>query len=346
MRPALGLVVGACLSMILLGGHAIAQDNRITSSFKPLTFPIDAEVFKKNLSPSEREIYDLIEALLYVRLKTTLETDDATMVALATQCGQTKNQLTMLKWERSALREHLRWCLDVGLADAGLQQKLNTLLDYEEQIATQLAGMVRASERCIGVDGAAKLYLFVDDFERFLARRISEAVDKKHGPGPKHAASDEATPIDGDDEFERFQSLVRRENRDVPLSQFAGEDVIKLVDALLMVRLTQTLELSGDQSIKLFAHVGAHKDQLHELKWQIGGRRQALREALETGAPDDDIRKQVEDLLIQEQAVAGLMNELVTGAGKDISINQAARLYLFLGDFEQYIIGLLERSQI
>lgn len=339
------LLAGACLALgILCGMPASAQDNRITSSFKPLTFPIDPEIFKKSLSESEREIYDLIEALLYVRLKTTLEVDDATMVALATQCGQTKSQLTMLKWERSALREHLRWCLDAGLTEAGLQHKLNILLDYEEQIADQLAAMIHGAEPCLGLEGSAKLYLFVDDFERFLARRISQVVEKKHNQdNPPHAAPDDAEHVHGDDEIEKFQSLVRTENRDVPLADFAGEDVVKFVDALLMVRLTQALELSPDQSIKLFAHVGAHKDQLHELKWQIGRGRQALRSALASKAPPDELRKQLDDLLIQEQAVARLINELVTGAGQDVSVRQSVRLYLFLGDFEQYIVGLLER---
>ena len=46
-----------------------------------------------------------------------------------------------------------------------------------------------------------------------------------------------------------------------------------------------------------------------------------------------------------EQAVARLMNDLVTGAGRDISTEQSVRLYLFLGDFEQYIVGLLERAE-
>ncbi len=339
------LLAGACLALcIVCGAPAAAQDNRITSSFKPLTFPIDPETFQKSLAPDEREIYDLIEALLYVRLKTTLEIDDAEMVALATQCGQTKSQLTMLKWERSALREHLRWCLDAGLTEAGLQQKLETLLDYEEQIAGQLAAMVHGAEPCLGLEGSAKLYLFVDDFERFLARRISQVIEKKHAQADAaHAEPVDAEHVHGDDELEKFQSLVRTENRDVPLADFAGEDVVKFVDALLMVRLTQALELSPDQSIKLFAHVGAHKDQLHELKWQIGGGREALRTALAAGAPSGEIRKQLDDLLVQEQAVARLINELVTGAGQDVSIRQSVRLYLFLGDFEQYIVGLLER---
>ena len=352
MRLRSVVVAGACCAILALCAASAAQDNRVTSPIKPLPYPIDAHEFDASLSPGEREIYELIEKLLYVRLKKTLECDDATMVALASSCGQTKNQLTMLKWERAALREHLRWCLGVGLPDAGLQLKLNTLLDYELQIAQTLGEMVRGSASVLGVDGAAKLYLFVDDFEHFLAKRIAEAIESKkhssdaaaHDLEPETPA--EAAPESTEEAIERFQSLVRSENRDVPLSNFAGEDVIKLVDALLMVRLAQALDLSSEQSGKLFAHVGAHKDQLHELKWQIGGGREALREALASGASDDEIRKQLDDLLIQEQAVARLMNELVTGAGRDVSVEQSAQLYLFLGDFEQYIVGLLERAAV
>jgi len=349
------LIAGACLCC-LLPAFCWAQDNRITSPFKPLTFPIDKKVFEESLSKSEREIYDLIEALLYVRLRTALDTDDRGMFALATQIGSTKDQITMLKWERSALREHLRWCLDVGLTDAGLDQKLECLLDYEDQIARQLAEMVHASEPCLGAKGAAKLYLFVDDFERFLARRVAEVVEGEHHgrssqssspesasePGSATAAED---PANGSNkQLGTFENLVRTENRDVPLADVVGENVVKLVDALLMVRLDQALSLSDDQSLKLFAHVGAHKDQLHELKWQIGRGRQALREAIDSDAPDDEIRAQLDDLLIQEQAVAKLLNNLVDRARRDISVEQSVRLYLFLGDFEQYIVGLLERA--
>ena len=43
--------------------------------------------------------------------------------------------------------------------------------------------------------------------------------------------------------------------------------------------------------------------------------------------------------------VADLVREFVEGAGKDVTVAQSAKLYLFLGDFEQYIVGLLEKAQ-
>jgi hypothetical protein len=344
MRGLTASAAGAVLSICACCGSAAAQDNRVTAAFKPLSYPIDPEAFEKGLSAGEREIYDLIENLVYVRLKKTLEIDDAAMKALAFHAGPAKNQLTMLKWERATLIEHLRWCLDVGLTDAGLQEKLNTLVEYDEQIARLLGEMVHGSEACLGARGGAKLYLFVDDFERFLAKRILEAIERTHKAGDAAPAGEEELAPAVEPEMQKFTELVRSENRDVPLSGFANDDVIRLVDALLMVRLTQALDLSQQQSIKLSAHVGAHKDQLHQLKWQIGARRAALRESIETGDADDEIQQQLDDLLIQEQAVARLVSDIVSGAGQDVSVEQSVRLYLFLGDFEQYIVGLLERA--
>ena len=239
MRVLTALAAGAFLSIGPWCGPCPAQDNRVTAAYNALTYPIDSDRFTQSLSKSEKEIYELIEDLVYARLKRTLDVDDAAMKALAFHTGPSKNQLTMLKWERSALREHLRWCLEVGLTDAGLQQKLNTLLEYEDQIARQLAEMVHGSEACLGMAGSAKLYLFVDDFERFLASRIAQAVEAAHrDQEPAADSADDEIAEPAELELERFKSLVRSENRDVPLSRFANDDVIKLVDALLMVRLT------------------------------------------------------------------------------------------------------------
>ncbi len=48
---------------------------------------------------------------------------------------------------------------------------------------------------------------------------------------------------------------------------------------------------------------------------------------------------------MQEQAVADLIRDFVEGAQKDVTVAQSAKLYVFLGDFEAYIIGLLERAR-
>jgi len=315
--------------------------------FKPLPYPIDATAFDRNLTDDERDIYDLIESLVSVRLKRTLDADDATMKALFEKNGATSKQLTMLKWQRAGLREHMRWCLDYGQSEQGVKESLDLLLAYEGYIADELKKMVVESQPVIGVTKSAELYLFVDDFERFLATRVDEALKKSHTHGDASESPAPAAPksASADEGFSAFQKMLRQQNEDVPLSEAAGEDVIKLVDGLLVVRLTQALDIDKEETVRLFAHVGQVKDQLHELKWQIGRDRQLLRDAIAMSAPEEEIRKRLDDLLIEEKAVAGLIREFVEGAGKDITTAQSAKLYLFLGDFEAYIVDLLERTE-
>ncbi len=348
MRLLTALATGVCMAGVSIFAPAQDHAGADVASFKPLTYPIDAAAFEKNLSEKEREIYQLIEDLVAVRSKRTLGCDDATMKVLSEKTGGASKQLTMLKWQRSGLREHLRWCLEFGKTETGIKQSLDLLLTYEEQIADVLAQMVRDSRPTLSVSKSAQLYLFVDDFERFLATRVAEASKG----APPQPATETAAPkpapgptTHNPNDFDAFQEMLRAQNRDVPLTGLGGEDVVKLVDALLVVRLGQALDINKEETVKLFAHIGKAKDQLHELKWQIGHNRAMLRDAIAAGAPDAEIQKQLDDLLIQEKAVANLVREFVEGAGKDITTAQSAKMYLFLGDFEAYIVGLLERAQ-
>jgi len=348
MRLLTAIVAGVWLVGVVAPAPAQDHHQAQAATFKPLAYPIDSAAFRENLSVKEREIFELIEDLVGVRLKRTLGCDDVTMQKLYASNGAISRQLTMLKWQRAGLREHLRWCLEFGKTESGIKQSLDMLLAYEEQIADVLDEMVRDSQPVLGVTKSAQLYLFVDDFERFLATRVAEAAKgAPNQPAGEGAASLSSTKTaeHRPDDFDAFQEALRAQNRDVALSDVAGEDVVKLVDALLVVRLAQALDINKQETAKLFAHIGKVKDQLHELKWQIGHNRALLRDAIAAGVPDADIQKQLDDLLIEEKAVANLVREFVEGAGKDVSVAQSAKLYLFLDDFEIYIVGLLENAQ-
>lgn len=327
------------LCCVIVGGvcpATSAQDEPI--EFHALTAPVDPDEFQALLPTEYKEIYNLLERLLVIRLKQTLDADIPQMVALHECAGEAKEQLTMLKWLRAGARDHLRWQLEQETSPEEIAAELDLLLDYEEQIASVLADMVHSSRVALNAADSARLYLFVDDFEQFVSETIATIVDDPESS--VHPAPPDVTPESADS----FSDMVREDNRDVPLDQFAGEDVIELVDALLMVRLAETLNLDSTEMVQLSKRVGTHKDRLHELKWQIGGNRQALREAIASGAPAHELNERVNDLLLQEQAVANLVREFVEGAREDVTEHQAAKLYLFLGDFEDYIVDLLQRA--
>lgn len=346
---AAGVMLAAAVA--LSPAHAQAQNHPPHHGFQELRYPIDADQFTSSLSNDERDIFNLIEQLAEAQLRRTLGCSEAQMDRLHAEIGDLKDQLTMLKWQRAGAREHLRWALDTSQPEQAIAEQLNLLLDYEQQIAQTLTTMVQESQVVLSVPDSAKLYLFVDDFERDLGKRIREVIE---GGEKDHRANDTTQVATGTDASSadageagdnvRFEDLVQQENRDVPLADYADQGVISLVDALLMVRLSQALDLSSEESVKLFARVGPYKDQLHELKWQIGGNRDILRKAIAAGAPDEEIQKQLDDLLLEEKAVADLVGDFVLGAQDDVTIAQSAKLYLFLGDFETYIVNLLERA--
>ena len=143
---------------------------------------------------------------------------------------------------------------------------------------------------------------------------------------------------------QRFVERITRDNRDVRLQDYASDDLIALVNALLIVRLAEYVELSPDESMALFQRAGKHLDQLHRLKWIIGEKRSILRDAIEEGKPDENVANRLDDLLLQEKAVADVVRDFITGARQELTVRQSAKLYLFLGDFEDYVVGLLEQS--
>ena len=49
-------------------------------------------------------------------------------------------------------------------------------------------------------------------------------------------------------------------------------------------------------------------------------------------------------MLLREEAIVDLIQSFVTEAQKDLSVHRTGQLFLFLGEFEQEVIDLIERS--
>lgn len=339
LRWRFALVVGLCLS---LTGIASAQEP--TRADARIDAPAD-------MPDHDREIYQLVSDIMQVRLQRTLGLDTKGFDTLMTCLGGARKELVRLKWQRGYSREALRACVSAGEPDDVVAEKLSSLLSMETDIVRNLRSMVESSEDCLNAQQTANLYLFVDDFEAYLGSLIDQARD--HGmtnsavQRPLDPSDSVAAPEDDRiPNQNEFVDLVRRDNQDARLQDYADDDVVALVDALLILRLTERLGLTSNETAALFKRVGDYKDQLHRLKWIIGEKRGQLRDAIESQDPDGAIRERVEDLLLQEEAVARIINMFIQEAREDLTIRQAADLYLFLGDFEEYIVGLLGRANM
>lgn len=141
-----------------------------------------------------------------------------------------------------------------------------------------------------------------------------------------------------------FRQMLEDENRNLPLPD-EDQDLRELLQTILMIRLSQTLELSDEQILALSKRTGTYKDQLAEMKWQIAGARQELRAAVKRGEAEKIIEAKLEDCLMQEEAIADLLRTVITESRKQLTVEQAAKFYLFVGDFEHEMGSLVERAR-
>lgn len=294
------------------------------------------------VSSGDQDLRQLLERILILRLRNSLELSDEQLHALSRRVGTFKERLTVMKFQRGGAREQLRDCLDEGLGEEQINVRLMALLRQEKAIAELLNEMIREAAKDLTVSQTAKLYLFVGDFETFMSDLIERARHmNRRGGGPLGIA--ELRNLDADSPEESLvRQLIEREAAGPTGRSTQDSDMVALFDGLLMAQLSRALELTPEETILLFRRVGRYKDQLHEMKWQVGGARVSLRQALDRGATDTEIDNALKELLLQEEAVADLVALMVTEAQKDVSLAKSARLYLFVGDFEEYVRRLLE----
>lgn len=317
---------------------AWAQD-RQAEELRTFIDLIQSESGDATTTATDIDVRRLIEAVLMVRLQSRLQLSDDQTDALVLRVGSYRDRLTAMKFMRAASRENLARRLDQGVTEEEIGATLESLLSQEEDIAAVMHEMVKEAAKDLTAPQTAKLYLFVGEFETFMRDLVYRAqYISLHGTPP-----DEIVPAGaGTSNDPVIRALVERERAGTTTQD---TDMVALFDGLLMARLSGALKLDAEETIKLFHRVGSYKDQLHEIKWNIGSARQELYDALGENAPDPAIETKLEDLLLQERAAADLLRRMVTEAQKDVSLQKSARLYLFVEDFEEYVSRLLEKAQ-
>jgi len=320
---------------------SFAQDDTAPNELQTFRDLVADEAGAAAVQADDEGLHQLLERILILRLRNTLELSDEQLHALSRRVGTFKERLTAKKYQRGIARDSLRDCLDEGLAEGHIHERLSTLLQQEKAIAKLLHGMISEAGKDLTIAQTAKLYLFVGDFEVFMSDLIERARYMNQRRENSAGIEDFRDSKPGSPEQALVRRLVELEAAGPTGRSTEDSDMVALFDGLLMAQLSRALELTAEETILLFRCVGSYKDQLHEMKWQVGGARAALRGALDRGTPDAEIEKALEDLLLQEEAVADLVGLMVTEAQKDVSLAQSARLYLFVGDFEDYVRRLL-----
>jgi len=69
-----------------------------------------------------------------------------------------------------------------------------------------------------------------------------------------------------------------------------------------------------------------------------------LRNAITANAGNGEIERLLEDMLLREEAVVGLVRGFITESQTSVSVTRSAQLFLFLSDFELEVIDLIEAA--
>lgn len=324
--------------------NALAQETSKSKDLQTLHKLIENRMGDADTPAGERELHQLVEKILVLRLYNAVELSDEKLQWLTRHLGSFKGKLTSMKFQCGTGREELRDCLDRGLPEDTIKLQLEALLKQERAIVKIHHEMIHEAGEDLTIAQTAKLYLFVGDFDGFIKKLILRAqyIDR-HGSPPGIGDSNDSETDSTEQSL--VEELVRLQAAGPTGSDPEVSDLVALFDGLLMAQLSRTFDLGPEETIVLFRCVGTYKDQIKELKTQVNAGRAALRKALKQATADAELKRMLEDLLLQEEALAELISLLVTEAQKDVSLAKSARLYLFVGDFEDYVGRLFERAE-
>ena len=126
---------------------------------------------------------------------------------------------------------------------------------------------------------------------------------------------------------------------------WAREDAREMVETLMMARLSRELKLNDEETVLMVRRIEEFKQKIGAKKRQRAELAKTLRESVESGAPDEEIQAKTRELMEADRAVAETRFGLFDEASKGLNAAQAARLYVFLSEFEDQMRKLVQRAR-
>jgi hypothetical protein len=133
-----------------------------------------------------------------------------------------------------------------------------------------------------------------------------------------------------------------RDKEDQPLEE---KDLRQLIETVKMVRLSQELGLNDEQTVNMVRKFDRYRDQAAQFRRERQQLLRDLKDAAKSGKPEADIDKLIQNLIQQDQKLAGLRTQAFEDAGKDLNPTQRAKLYVFMNDFEDDMRRLIQRAR-
>jgi hypothetical protein len=124
-----------------------------------------------------------------------------------------------------------------------------------------------------------------------------------------------------------------------------GRDPRQTVETVMMVRLTEELQLNDEQTVVMVRRLRELREDLVALKRERGVHVRALKQALEEQAPDAAISASLDTLLAHDRRLETFKQDKLAMLSEGLTASQRARLYVFLNEFEDDMRQLVNRAQ-
>jgi transposase-like protein len=132
------------------------------------------------------------------------------------------------------------------------------------------------------------------------------------------------------------------------MEQLAGmgeADIRSLVETVRMVKLSRELGLTDEQTVVLVRQYNEAKESGAKLQKERMELARELRELVGAKAPDADIEQKLKQLVAKDRESVAMRLDAFEKAGAPLTPSQRAKLYLFLGDFDKRMRGLIETAR-
>jgi len=119
----------------------------------------------------------------------------------------------------------------------------------------------------------------------------------------------------------------------------------KLLEEVLMARLTRDLALDEEQTVLMVRHLAEFRDRMAALRRERGVIAKKLRQAVRESQDEPAIEKYLAEAMAHEEKAAEARRSLLDIEGLELTTWQKARLYLFIQDFDLEMRRILKQAQ-
>ncbi|HPU96730.1 MAG TPA: hypothetical protein PLO53_02120 [Candidatus Hydrogenedentes bacterium] len=118
----------------------------------------------------------------------------------------------------------------------------------------------------------------------------------------------------------------------------------KMLEQVMLARLSEELELSDEQTVLLVRRFMDFRNRRGELRKEREQLMRAMQEAIEKNEPDAKVEELLNRIRDLHEQTVNLMRTLYEELSKELNIRQRAKLFLFLERFDAEVQQMLKRA--